>query len=487
MRRSRSRSGNETPLRARRRIFAYGALGLLAIAISAGISLRPLLSGRSESRQVRAGDHTLQQVFELRTTLADWQVFAEPFFARVSVTGVKIDPAELAKGATIAQTVPPQVQAVATDLRDSGFTPTARTLESGSAKFSNTITNLAPLIEGTSTTKIAAATAAERAAYMQLWTGSEAAAAQLRQARDVDLHQTVAHLDNGRATVLAVDVFAAVAAVCTTFIVGRRRAAPRTHRARRVGRRAFETALQRALEMSKAEADVYEVVNRALHRAVPRLQVEMLVADSSRAHFHQTLSTATGGPDDRTGLRCRLAARMPGNHPRAHAAVPEQWRARRLPLSARPDHGELLGGVCAGQHRGQDRRSRARDGARRGSADGDGRALLEFTARRASERIAMLRAFEKSETQARSDPLTGLLNRRSLENRVNDLQRERAPYALAYGDLDHFKILNDTHGHEAGDQALRLFARVLRDSLRPNDIAAATAAKSSSSCCPTAT
>jgi diguanylate cyclase (GGDEF)-like protein len=97
---------------------------------------------------------------------------------------------------------------------------------------------------------------------------------------------------------------------------------------------------------------------------------------------------------------------------------------------------------------------------------------LELTSRRASERIAMLRAFEKSEAQARTDPLTGLWNRRSLENRINDFQREGTPYALAYGDLDHFKILNDTHGHEAGDQALRLFARVLRDTIRPDDITA---------------
>jgi diguanylate cyclase (GGDEF)-like protein len=96
---------------------------------------------------------------------------------------------------------------------------------------------------------------------------------------------------------------------------------------------------------------------------------------------------------------------------------------------------------------------------------------LEITSRRAADRVAMLRAFAKSETQASSDPLTGLWNRRSLENRVHDLQREGIAYAVAYGDLDHFKSLNDTHGHEAGDQALRLFSRVLRDSIRPNDIA----------------
>jgi diguanylate cyclase (GGDEF)-like protein len=44
------------------------------------------------------------------------------------------------------------------------------------------------------------------------------------------------------------------------------------------------------------------------------------------------------------------------------------------------------------------------------------------------------------------------------------------PVAMAMADLDHFKRLNDTYGHETGDRALRLFARVLRDSLRAGDI-----------------
>jgi len=50
------------------------------------------------------------------------------------------------------------------------------------------------------------------------------------------------------------------------------------------------------------------------------------------------------------------------------------------------------------------------------------------------------------------------------------MQTNGTPYALAYGDLDFFKTLNDTHGHEAGDQALRLFSRVMRDAVRPNDL-----------------
>jgi diguanylate cyclase (GGDEF)-like protein len=95
---------------------------------------------------------------------------------------------------------------------------------------------------------------------------------------------------------------------------------------------------------------------------------------------------------------------------------------------------------------------------------------LEVVARRASERLAMLRAFEVSQTQANSDSLTGLMTRRSLETEVRELRATGTPYSVAYGDLDHFKDLNDVFGHAAGDRALRTFSQVLRDSLRPADI-----------------
>src|ERR1019366_6792422 len=95
---------------------------------------------------------------------------------------------------------------------------------------------------------------------------------------------------------------------------------------------------------------------------------------------------------------------------------------------------------------------------------------VEVVARRASERLAMLRAFELSQTQANSDSLTGLMTRRSLETSVRKLQDTGTPYSVAYGDLDHFKDLNDMFGHDAGDRALRMFSQILRDSLRPADI-----------------
>jgi diguanylate cyclase (GGDEF)-like protein len=81
----------------------------------------------------------------------------------------------------------------------------------------------------------------------------------------------------------------------------------------------------------------------------------------------------------------------------------------------------------------------------------------------AGSRIGTVRAFERTQLQASTDGLTGLLNRRSLEARARRLAG--SAYAVAVADIDEFKRLNDTLGHDAGDRALRVFADVLRRSL----------------------
>jgi diguanylate cyclase (GGDEF)-like protein len=87
-------------------------------------------------------------------------------------------------------------------------------------------------------------------------------------------------------------------------------------------------------------------------------------------------------------------------------------------------------------------------------------------------RIGLLRVMAETQLQAATDSLTGLLNRRSLENKVRVLRASRMPVVVAMADLDHFKELNDKYGHETGDRALRLFAQVLRNSLRQDDLVA---------------
>lgn len=76
------------------------------------------------------------------------------------------------------------------------------------------------------------------------------------------------------------------------------------------------------------------------------------------------------------------------------------------------------------------------------------------------------------------DPLTGLLNRRALDTELqrewSRLQRDGAPFALLALDLDHFKRVNDRHGHLVGDEVLAQTAQRLRDTVRGSDLVART-------------
>lgn len=83
-------------------------------------------------------------------------------------------------------------------------------------------------------------------------------------------------------------------------------------------------------------------------------------------------------------------------------------------------------------------------------------------------------AREELSRQARTDPLTGLRNRLSLADDLEELHRVSARYdrsfCVALCDVDFFKLYNDTYGHPAGDQALRLVAATLVDQLRSVDL-----------------
>jgi len=74
------------------------------------------------------------------------------------------------------------------------------------------------------------------------------------------------------------------------------------------------------------------------------------------------------------------------------------------------------------------------------------------------------------------DPLTGLSNRRSFElslaREVDRVARSGDSALLLMVDIDHFKKVNDTHGHGAGDQVIRAVAQALADSVRPMDLVA---------------
>ena len=91
--------------------------------------------------------------------------------------------------------------------------------------------------------------------------------------------------------------------------------------------------------------------------------------------------------------------------------------------------------------------------------------LVSLAIRRYQQRIAAL---------ATTDVLTELPNRRGFdilaEQALQEAQREQSPLCAVLLDLDNFKLINDEHGHLAGDEVLQRFARQLRDKLRQSDI-----------------
>ena len=233
-------------------------------------------------------------------------------------------------------------------------------------------------------------------------------------------------------------------------------------------RQDFESQLANALDMAEGEPEVIEVVERSFAFALPDSPVELLLADNSHAHL---VRVATASP---TGIPPGCGVDSPDHCPAARRAQVQRF-----------DHSEDLD-ACP---------------KLRGRTDGALSALcvpvsimgrtvgvihatgaphvrlaeekvqdLGTVAKLAGTRIGLLRVMAETQLQAATDNLTGLLNRRSFEQQLSVARRDQPILSVAMADLDHFKTLNDTFGHETGDRALRLFAQVLAESVRVGDL-----------------
>jgi diguanylate cyclase (GGDEF)-like protein len=91
-------------------------------------------------------------------------------------------------------------------------------------------------------------------------------------------------------------------------------------------------------------------------------------------------------------------------------------------------------------------------------------------------KVVEIHVFEKTLKDSRYDGLTGLMNRQTLDetlnNEFNRSKRHNQSLSLVFFDLDNFKRVNDAHGHQAGDEVLRQVADILLKTKRLEDIAA---------------
>ena len=103
-------------------------------------------------------------------------------------------------------------------------------------------------------------------------------------------------------------------------------------------------------------------------------------------------------------------------------------------------------------------------------------AALGAYAAQAAIALSNARLVERLERQAAEDPLTGLANQRAFhlacEQELSRTARDGRPISIVTLDLDHFKAINDAHGHPYGDEILRRAGRVLGGSVRPHDTVA---------------
>lgn len=224
-----------------------------------------------------------------------------------------------------------------------------------------------------------------------------------------------------------------------------------------------------ALDLAEDEAAAHHVVREALGMLDPARPMELLLAPpDSNELLPAAVNPATTAPacpvtdlDGCVAVRRSQTVVFDSSHsinccPRLKDRPGGPCSAVCVPVSI---GGRAVGALHA---TGPDRHP-----PDQGTAD-----KLATLATQVGNRLGALRVLETSRTEATTDPLTGLPNRRTLESRLEQLLERHVPFVLVVADLDNFKAINSGHGLETGDRALATFAGVLRDKVRGNDLVA---------------
>ncbi|MBL4685509.1 MAG: diguanylate cyclase [Nannocystaceae bacterium] len=183
-----------------------------------------------------------------------------------------------------------------------------------------------------------------------------------------------------------------------------------------------------------------------------------------KAHWGTGEAVPRFSPEECWGLR-RLQTHYSGDDgenpafPRCSHAKEDGWHMC-IPMSA---HGQSIGLICmAGPG--------SLAGAERGSLERVGKSIADQLALAVSN----LNLRESLSALAVRDPLTSLFNRRHMEASVNRevarAKRDDTPLSVIMLDIDHFKVFNDTHGHQAADQVLVELGARLKSHFRESDI-----------------
>lgn len=235
--------------------------------------------------------------------------------------------------------------------------------------------------------------------------------------------------------------------------------AEKAEREREAHRREFEHRLHRAFELVQTEHSALDIVRDALAETLrPEQHGELLIADSSVAHLERVVAAASeparvgcSVTDPHECPAIRRNAQMVFANNGVFETCPYLRNRGEEPCSALCMPISIMGRTTGVLH--------VVGSVDDVPADGQWRALGALASATGDE-LGLIRAFATKHNQANTDTLTGLANRRNLEAQISAIVA-RGDFSVAFIDIDRFKPLNDSHGHETGDRALQLFADVL--------------------------
>ncbi len=284
-------------------------------------------------------------------------------------------------------------------------------------------------------------------------------AANTRLSRVIDDERRSAQTET---SVVSLGAIAALGALIIALGLAARRAERRRRRIRR-----FSEGLQAA----RTEPEAYSLVQAHLERTVPGTEVSVFNRNNSADRLEATtpvdekspLGHAVEGakPDDCLAVRTAKASTGgTGKDDLLRCDICGKIGGRSLCVPAIVG-GEVIGSVLM-------RREKS-------FADSTERTVSDSVAE-AAPVVAHLRNLAIAERRASSDKLTGLPNKRSADDTfkhmVANASRTSKPLALVLFDLDHFKRVNDTHGHPKGDEVLAAVGSAVGHAIRENDFAA---------------
>jgi len=255
--------------------------------------------------------------------------------------------------------------------------------------------------------------------------------------------------------------------------------------------------LAKAFSMAEMETSILSVFQRAVKKYVPDLPIELLLADSSHAHMRQASSTfnpvekspansSNQDKDDSDGigdspvdkemktLMCNVAtpfdcpatrysAVQVNKDSQALDACPVLVQRSKHPVSALCVPVNVAGKTVGVIHSDLDKKN---------IDISNTASIFSLISSHLGTRLGLVRALDTAQQAAMTDPLTGTLNRRSLEDQCDTLLMGGKEFSLVVADIDHFKKLNDTYSHAVGDRSLKVFASTLRKCCREEDMVA---------------